>query len=328
MRSTMNRLKRVSIALAILGITLGSLLVGWFGWDRIFAAILSVGGQGFSGYIAWQAAVFVLLGIAWWAVVPPDRRVVVFVWGRMVRDAAASCLPFSQVGGFVMGARAVVLCGVPSPLASISTVVDLTAEFVAEILFLIFGLVILMGHGNDMPMALPISIGVAMALLAGLIMMRLQSFTAPLFIRLGRGLLGRWFAVGGQHGADSDLADMYSHTGRFAIGTLLHLLGWGAKGAGNWIAFRLLGHPIDITSALAIEALLHAMLAAAVVVPGYAGVQEAGYVGLGSLFGAAPEISLSVSLLRRARDLALGLPILLAWQAVEMLAWSGKASKP
>ena len=39
MRSTMNRLKRVSIALAILGITLGSLLVGWFGWDRIFAAM-------------------------------------------------------------------------------------------------------------------------------------------------------------------------------------------------------------------------------------------------------------------------------------------------
>jgi hypothetical protein len=47
-------------------------------------------------------------------------------------------------------------------------------------------------------------------------------------------------------------------------------------------------------------------------------VQEAGYAGLGALFGIPPEISLGVSLLRRARDLALGIPILLIWQLVEV----------
>jgi hypothetical protein len=56
----------------------------------------------------------------------------------------------------------------------------------------------------------------------------------------------------------------------------------------------------------------------AIVVPGQAGVQEAAYAGIGALFGQPPELSLGVSLLRRARDLALGIPILLIWQSAEL----------
>ena len=69
---------------------------------------------------------------------------------------------------------------------------------------------------------------------------------------------------------------------------------------------------------MAIEGLLHALLIPAFIVPGYAGVQEAGYAGLGALFGLSPEISIGVSLLRRARDIAIGIPILLVWQVWEM----------
>jgi uncharacterized membrane protein YbhN (UPF0104 family) len=96
------------------------------------------------------------------------------------------------------------------------------------------------------------------------------------------------------------------------------LVGWLCKGIGNWIAFQLLGSDIDLLGALAIEALLHALLIPAFVVPGYAGVQEAGYAGIGTLFGIPPEISLGVSLLRRARDIAIGTPVLLIWQLIEV----------
>ena len=44
------------------------------------------------------------------------------------------------------------------------------------------------------------------------------------------------------------------------------------------------------------------------------GVQEAGYIGLGALFGIPAELALGAALLRRGRDLAWGVPILLAWQ--------------
>jgi putative membrane protein len=313
------KLKLVSLVLLVLGITGATLLIGWYGLDPILAAILSVGKLGFAAYAAWQVATFAILGVAWWAIVPPGRkRLGLFVWGRMVRDAGASCLPFSQVGGFVMGARAVRLGGMPTPIATISTAVDLTAEFVAEILFLIVGLAILLAHSEDMSLALPLEIGFAVALLAGVLAWRLQGRSAALLVKFGRRLIGQFFTSADGEVSEEEMAEMYRHTGRLAAGTLVHLAGWAAKGGGNWIAFRLLGAPVDIGTALAIEALLHAMLAAAVLVPGFAGVQEAGYAGLGHLFGVAPEISLAVSLLRRARDLAVGIPILLVWQFVEM----------
>jgi len=317
----LSRLKLVSLALLVLGITGATLLIGWYGFDPVLAAILSVGGRGFAAYAAWQVATFAILGIAWWAIVPPAwKNLGLFVWGRMVRDAGASCLPFSQVGGFVLGARAVRLGGTPTPIATISTAVDLTAEFVAEILFLIVGLAILLGTGRNLSLALPLEIGVAAALIAGALAWKLQSHSAALLVKFGRRLIGQFFTSADGAVSEAEMAEMYSHTGRLAVGTLLHLAGWVAKGGGNWIAFRLLGAPVDFGTALAIEALLHAMLAVAVLVPGFAGVQEAGYVGLGRLFGVAPEISLAVSLLRRARDLAVGIPILLIWQLVEMRA--------
>jgi hypothetical protein len=36
------------------------------------------------------------------------------------------------------------------------------------------------------------------------------------------------------------------------------------------------------------------------------------------VFGVPPEVSLGVSLVRRGRDLVVGVPILLVWQLIEM----------
>lgn len=317
----MSRLKLLSIALAILGITGATILIGWYGFGRIAAALLSVGGPGFALYAAWQALCFIILGIAWWAVVPPEqRRIPVFIWGRAVRDSAGACLPFSTVGGFMFGARAVAMHGIGAHAAAISTVVDLTAEFAAEILFLIFGLAILLLHGRDVTLLTPIGIGAGIVLITALLTLRLQRRLMLIFAKLVSRLLRHMAPqiAAREPISDTELAENYGHSGRIAAGTLLHLLGWFAKGAGNWIAFRILGAPISMADALAFEALVHAALASAVMIPGFAGVQEALYASFGALLGAAPEMALSVSLLRRARDLALGVPILLVWQWLEL----------
>ncbi len=317
----MKNLKLLSIAGAIFGIVMATLLVAWFGFVRVADAILAIGGCGFAFYGFWQILLFALMGVAWWAIVPSGQgRTTVLIWGRMVRDSAASCLPFSQLGGFVLGARAIALHGVSPPVATISTVVDLTAEFVAEVLFLAIGLVILLAHRGGMGMTPPILLGLAAVLVVGVLGMRHQHQAATLFVRFGRRLLGQWFANGadGQPIPEAELKRMYGNADRLAAGTALHLAGWFGKGIGDWIAFLLLGAQIDLSGALAIEALLHAMLAAAFFVPGYAGVQEAGYAGLGAVFGIPPEIGLAASLLRRARDLAVGVPILLIWQFLEV----------
>jgi len=47
------------------------------------------------------------------------------------------------------------------------------------------------------------------------------------------------------------------------------------------------------------------------------GVQEGAYLLLGGAFGLSPEMALALSLLKRARDLVIGLPTIALWQAIE-----------
>lgn len=315
-------MKKLSIVAAVAGLILGTLLVGWYGFGPIWSAMRAVGAAGFALFCAWQVVTMVVLGIGWRIVAPVGGawRLGVFAGGRMVRDAAASCLPFSVVGGFVLGLRAVTLQGIASSTATLSMVADLTAEFLAELVFAMAALLVLLTRAADASLNTPIMLGLALALIVGAVTIRAQKGAVPLLVRFGRRIVSDWFAAPGEPDpiSDHELAAAYAQSGRMASGTAAHLVGWLCKGIGNWLAFRLLGSDIDLMGGLAIEALLHVLLIPAFIVPGYAGVQEAGYAGIGALFGIPPEISLGVSLLRRARDVAIGIPILLVWQAVEV----------
>jgi uncharacterized membrane protein YbhN (UPF0104 family) len=181
-------------------------------------------------------------------------------------------------------------------------------------------LLVLLTRSADASLRGPIVIGLGVALIVGVATVRAQKGAIPLLVRFGRRIVSDWFSAPGESDpiSEHELTATYARSGRMASGTAAHLVGWLCKGIGNWLAFRLLGSDIDLMGGLAIEALLHALLIPAFIVPGYAGVQEAGYAGIGALFGIPPEISLGVSLLRRARDIAIGIPILLVWQAVEV----------
>ena len=62
---------------------------------------------------------------------------------------------------------------------------------------------------------------------------------------------------------------------------------------------------------------LYAARSVAFAIPNAVGVQEGAYILLGVGFGLTPETALALSLLKRARDLTIGLPVLAAWQLVE-----------
>jgi hypothetical protein len=97
----------------------------------------------------------------------------------------------------------------------------------------------------------------------------------------------------------------------------LHLAAWLGNAAAVWLAFRLIGARIDLTAAIAIESIVYAIRSAAVFVPNALGVQEGAYILLGPLFGVATDTALAISVLKRARDIAIGVPVLLMWQAAE-----------
>jgi len=77
------------------------------------------------------------------------------------------------------------------------------------------------------------------------------------------------------------------------------------------------GGQISLTDALALEALLCTLRSIAAFVPAALGVQEAGYAMLAPLFGLPAEMGLAVSLLKRAREIVIGIPALIYWQMVE-----------
>jgi putative membrane protein len=315
-------MKRLSYALALLGLLIALLLVSYYGFGNVVSAVSRVGWPEFGLIVGWQLVLFVILGIAWDVITPSRtmRRPWVLIWGRMVRDASANCLPFSQVGGFVFGARAVTLHGVEWQTATASTVVDVTAEFLAQIAFACIGLGILLARAPRSGLAVPVEVGIGIAVLACFGFVWAQKGAATIFARIGRRIAGNWFTDAEERVEvlQAELGLIYGHAGKLALGFLTHLIGWICTGVAGWITYRALGVPIDFDDALAIEALLSAAAAVAFLVPVNAGVQEAGYAGLGAIFGVPPELSLGVSLVRRARDIAAGVPILLIWQFIEM----------
>ena len=315
-------MKHLPYILALVGVLIGVVLVAYFGLGNVAGAVGRIGWPEFALIVGWQLVLFLVLGMAWDIIMPARdrRRAWVPIWGRMVRDAAANCLPFSQVGGFIFGARAVTLHGVEWHTATASTVVDVTAEFLAQIVFACIGLAILVLRVPGSAIAGPVEAGIALAVVACFAFFWVQKGIGTIFVGLGTRIAGNRFQDAKERVEvlQAELSMIYGHTGRLAVGFFVHLLGWICTGVAGWIGFHALGVPIDFDDALAIEALLSAAAAVAFLVPVNAGVQEAGYAGLGVVFGVPPEVSLGVSLVRRGRDIVVGVPILLLWQFVEM----------
>jgi len=320
-------LKALSVAFALVGLVLGTALVAWFGVAEVFAATLAAGWGGLLLLSVWQVVLTVVLGASWDVIAPPRDATrsrltyfSLFVWARLVRDSVGNCLPFTSMGGFVAGGRVLSLHGVAATQATASTVADITAEFLAQIVFAAIGLVILVGHAPDSSLAVPVAVALAVAMPLGAGFVLAQKGAASIFGRLSRRIAGNWLPDATERMAvlQAEFGLIYGHTGRIGLCVAIHLVAWIGTGVGGWITFRLLGADISLIDAIAIEGVLHAVMAMAFLVPGHAGVQEAAYVALGAAFGISPEVALGASLLRRARDLAVGIPVLLAWQAIEV----------
>jgi putative membrane protein len=305
------------VIIAALGFALTLYLVMYVGLGAVFSAAVAAGWGGFAILCLYGLALFLLLGAAWHVLLPDSSldALKVFIWARMVRDAAAEVLPFSQLGGIVLGARAAILHGVPPPFAFASMIADVTTEMLAQIAYIALGIAILSARAPQSSLTIIFVIGLVLAAVAGGLFLALQRYghwmTEKLAARLLPGAVAPTAAVA------AALDAIYNHPLRVGLSLALHFAGWIASAIGTWIAFRLIGARVDLAAVMAIESLVYATRSAAVLVPNALGVQEAAYAVLAPLFGVGAEFGLAVSLLKRARDIAVGVPILLIWQAVE-----------
>src|SRR6476646_3378191 len=135
---------------AFAGLAVIGALVHYFGAGNVMHSLRAIGWKGFAAICLIHLAVTSIEGFAWRLLVP-SRPPWVFIWGRLIRDAGAEVLPVSQMGGCVLGARAVALAGVPGSVAVATTMVDLTLEFFAKLVYMAIGLILLVDLRSDMP---------------------------------------------------------------------------------------------------------------------------------------------------------------------------------
>jgi putative membrane protein len=134
--------------------------------------------------------------------------------------------------------------------------------------------------------------------------------------RLARGR--DWLAlVGGAAALDRELAAVYSRRRSLAHSMVWRMSSWIIGTGEVWMAMYFLGHPVNLIEAFMLESLIQAVRGAAFAIPAGLGVQEGGLIVLGAVVGLSVELSLALSLVKRARELGIGIPGLIYWQTVE-----------
>lgn len=314
-------MKRLAIGAGLLGLLLFTGLLAWSGFDDVVEAVGKAGWATALVVLA-RAAALVAEGFAWRLLFPPGQSLGtdVCIGLRFVREAANQLLPVAAVGGDVIAVRLAGFWGVNGALAGATIFADVAIQAATQLVFALAGLAILFalkGDGELVRYAAVGLVGAAVAIGAFLVLQRRDGsrFLAGLLRRLGGGR--DWLGVRLVEDLYAKLGIVYARPGRVAASALIHLVVWVLGSVEVYVTLHFMGYPIGFAEAIVIESLSQAVRGAAFAVPGGLGVQEGGFVALGALFGVPPGPALALSLVKRVADLALGLPALVAWQALE-----------
>jgi putative membrane protein len=248
-------------------------------------------------------------------------RMILFRW---IRESVNGLLPVGGVGGDLVVVRLSYLDGVPGAPAAASMVVDLTLGVITQLLFVMAGLAMLVSRSVS-----PQVLAIAWAVLAGLglmigavaIFLKLQHRGMfEVSTRIAGGLLRskrlREFA-GRAASIDLAVVEVYRDRPRLWRSAIFRLAGWMLGTGEVWLTMYFFGQTITAADAFILESLSAGVRAVAFMVPGALGILEGSFIVFGSLFGLPPQTSLMISLAKRVRELALGLPGLAVWQLVE-----------
>ena len=303
----------------VVGVGVSIAMIRAFGARAILTLVARAG---------WWLPVIVLLhlpqtfcsALGWRSLLPraqPTRLGQFYVY-RWVRESVNSLLPVAQVGGEVVRARLLARSGTRLADASVSCVLDLTLELAAQVIFTLvaFALLLTMVHDKTVErLAVMATLMLTASVLGMLVLMRTAA--AGRLRRLLAGFGRRTGLIAAKPSAGEPRAAARASDGQLIRSTLWHLLSWTFGGLETLAGLRALGLHAGPREAMVVEGLGQIIRAAGFAVPGALGVQEGGLVLVCGLFGIAPAGAIALSLLRRIRELALGLPGLLVWHRLE-----------
>jgi putative membrane protein len=310
---------------AILGGAIGVGLAAWlltsYGFARILSVVLQVGWLGMLAVVLFHLPQMLCSALGWQVIAAgtgdPQARTRSYFVLRWIREGVNNLLPLAQIGGEFVTAGLLRRRGVPLAGAIAGTVTDLLLEIATQVLFTVLGVFLLVqvvGHSNVVTVVthgLLLGAVLVIAVFAGL-WLGLARLVEKAVLALGRSF--GWPATQRISGLHAALADCYRSPARVVLGGLAHLVSWLLGGIEVCLILHFCGHDVGVSTGLIVESLGQAAKSVGFAVPGAVGVQEGGYVVIGRVLGISPEVAIALSLVKRLREVVLGLPALVFWQ--------------
>lgn len=310
----------------------------WAGWPigiGLFIALVAREGAADVAHVIGKAgfmllwlvpfhALPLLLDACGWRVLLRARAPLAFLWWvATVREAVSRLLPVLAVGGEIVGIRLARWRVRDASRVSASVIVEVLVTIAVQYAFSALGVVlILAATGGDhartialaLVLSLPLPVITALLLRRGGVFHAIERFAA-------RALGSEHRFLQGIDGAklDAEIDMLMTRTGVLVRAFLWQFAGYLIGAFETYLALALLGHPVSVGGAIAIEALTQAVRHAAFMVPAGLGVQEVAVVLLAQMFGIDREVGLSLALVKRMREIVFGCLALGSWQVAEIV---------
>ena len=309
----------------------------------LFVALAAAACAAWAVFAAWQTALAVGAGVlsalwllpalmglhlgqlmissrAWRVLlVAPAAGRAAFFRMRLVREGIDSLLPVAQIGGELVGAQLLARHATALPMAVASVVVDVTIEFLTQVVFLLCGLAALAALPSGsaaVTLRSWIGAGVLTAAVAAALVTAQRFGVLRLIEGIGRRIASRFPALAGVSldGLDGAALGLYGRRNPMLRSAGLHWVAWMLGTFETWAVLQALGGRVTLLQALVIESLGMAARSAGFVVPGALAVQEAGFALAAASVGVPEVMGLSLSAVKRVREIGVGLIGLALWR--------------
>jgi putative membrane protein len=319
-------MKLFSYIAGFLGLAVAIALVAHQGWGEIAQAIDHAGWP-LLWLLPFHALPLLFDVIGWRVLIAPrdhHRRLTLpfLFWVAAIREASNRLLPVANIGGEIIGIRLVKWRGIGGAAAAASIIMEVLLTLVNQYLFTALGIILLIELTSNISAfstvisalvaSVPLPIFLLILLRHGKVFSRIEAFAE-------KSLGGRSKLTELIDGANLDLEirSQYSRPLRLILACGWQFLGYVVGSFETWLALHLLGYPISLWDAIAIEAVTQALRHIIFMVPAGIGVQEGGLVLFGNIIGLPPEASVALSLVKRMREVGFGVPALISWQWAE-----------
>lgn len=286
-------------------------------------------GWGLLWIIPFHLLPLILDAESWWVLLrPSDPKGYAtrpfLVWIAVVREAVSRLLPLASIGGEIVGIRLAMRRPLNGAAVTASVIIEVLLTLINQYVFTAIGLVLLVTTVRNTPVldtlwwglgvSLPVPIVLALLLRYGSPFSYIARFTERIF-----GSRHRLVSLlGNAPNLDEEIRKLYGQHGLLCTALAWQLAGMLIGSFETWLALELFGHPTTIWSAIILESMWLTIRHVAFFVPGALGVQETGLILIGSLLGLSPDAAIALSLAKRLREIAIGLPALASWHWVEV----------